>query len=174
MVEGIGGLDVVYMDLWRTAEEEQDSFIFTSVVDRIAAYHHEGTKIIALGLHVFDALAGCMMLKDVPIVYLPHPASRRPQDLQKLEDGLLQLKRDAVASDLTEALRGNMKSPPCDGWVPDADGPGGTCKYTCGHWPNEAGHRNNPEHDTFIHQYGRKIHEMWERKDVDGLMEMLG
>jgi len=74
------------MDLWQTEEEEA-----IGTVDSKGIYYlqkqaqDKSIRIIALGYKVYHTLQNC----NVPCEYLPHPASRRKIDLQKLEAGLL-------------------------------------------------------------------------------------
>lgn len=83
MVEEIE-VDASYLDLWNTEKEEQCGQIDEFLISIIKHHLSEGVKCIALGKWVHKRLA----LQQVSIPHLPHPASRRAIDRQRLKEGL--------------------------------------------------------------------------------------
>lgn len=73
------------MDLWNNEREEQDGQVSYVVANEIGGHIWTGWRVIALGRHVWN----CLQKHSVDVEYLPHPASRRKKDLQKLKRGLL-------------------------------------------------------------------------------------
>lgn len=76
-----------FVDLWGNEEEEAIGTVDPKGIYWLQQMVNEGHKIIALGYKVFHTLENC----NVPCRYLPHPASRRKVDLEKLEQGLQEL-----------------------------------------------------------------------------------
>jgi hypothetical protein len=91
MVSDVGLGDVIFFDLWESERQERVGYVFTETRRRLLEYQKEGRQLVALGLRVFNALAVCEELREV--IYFPHPASRRPEDLRRLKKGLERLKR---------------------------------------------------------------------------------
>jgi len=81
------GLDAVFLDLWQTGEEEQRGKIDYVTLAIINHHLSHNVECVALGKWVYKRLA----LQGVKISYLPHPASRRKLDQQKLREGLQKL-----------------------------------------------------------------------------------
>src|SRR5574337_1047335 len=73
-----------FLDLWDTDMEEKAGIISINKLATIedAKKTH---RVIALGKHVWKSIQKC----GIEVEYLPHPASRRKIDLQRLERGLI-------------------------------------------------------------------------------------
>jgi hypothetical protein len=78
------GLDAIYLDLWQTGEEEKSSRIDEFCLSIVRHHISQGVKCIALGRRVQTSL----LMHGIEVQYLPHPASRKLVDRQKLREGL--------------------------------------------------------------------------------------
>lgn len=81
-------IEAKLLDLWNTESEEKKGHIQPNKIIEVLGYKDKGFTIIALGKHVHNCIS--KQFKNIPIQYLPHPASRRIEDLHKLEIGLKQ------------------------------------------------------------------------------------
>lgn len=77
-------LHMEFMDLWNTDLEEQEGIILLNKLATIQEVQHTH-RVIALGKHVWKAIKK----SGLNVEYLPHPASRRKIDLERLESGLI-------------------------------------------------------------------------------------
>lgn len=85
-------LDAIYLDLWQTEEEEERGKML-GYIDNVAlsiVKHHlnQGTQCVALGRRVQT----CLLIHGIDVLYLPHPASRRLIDKERLRKGLEELR----------------------------------------------------------------------------------
>lgn len=87
MVEEIG-LDAGYLDLWESEQEERQGKIDNYTISVINHHRSHSAHCVALGRWVQKCLATC----GVTVPYLPHPASRRRVDREKLRKGLESLR----------------------------------------------------------------------------------
>lgn len=76
------------LDLWETGEQEKAGIISGDIIAKIYQAYFDGRPIYALGQYVYKCLKE-QISYAVQITYLPHPASRRPEDIEKLEAGLI-------------------------------------------------------------------------------------
>ena len=83
MVEEVG-LDASYLDLWTTEQDERKGEIDPFIISIIKHHQHNGVQCIALGRWVQE----CLVSHGLALRYLPHPASRRRVDREKLRTGL--------------------------------------------------------------------------------------
>lgn len=81
--------DAKLIDLWKTEEEELKGTIDQTIISQIDQWIKQGVLVWSLGRWVQSRLAASGIITG----YLPHPASRRPQDLLGLERGLRRLAR---------------------------------------------------------------------------------
>lgn len=81
-------IEATPLNLWKNADEEKLKLISKKIISKIQTYHKEGYSIVALGKYQEKAL----LMNYLDCLYLPHPASRRKIDLDKLKAGLLSLK----------------------------------------------------------------------------------
>lgn len=72
----------VIIDLWQTELEEAKGELSDF---QIKFLKNKNNKVIALGKWVYN----CMKKYQIECEYLPHPASRRGKDIEKLEVGLI-------------------------------------------------------------------------------------
>jgi hypothetical protein len=94
------GIDTKYMDLWETAAEERRGTVHVEVLTYLKNLaKDEDRVIVALGEKVQRALERA---KDTSfwfradVIPLPHPAARRKGDLQRLREGLQELKENCT------------------------------------------------------------------------------
>jgi hypothetical protein len=78
--------EVIYFDLWRTAEEEKKGVVSQDTFNQLTSWSLAGKKLVGLGGFIHDALAFCE--EPFEIRFLPHPAARDPASLAELEEGL--------------------------------------------------------------------------------------
>lgn len=78
-----------FMDLWKTDQEEKDGIIYINTLAEIRSAIISGCKVIALGKHVYNSIKKADLMLGQDVEYLPHPASRRKIDLERLENGLI-------------------------------------------------------------------------------------
>lgn len=81
--------DAKLFDLWRNEEEERKGEIDPLTLALLNRWTRDGALVEPLGRWVQSRLR----LNGIVTGYLPHPASRRPQDLMNLERGLKRLAR---------------------------------------------------------------------------------
>ena len=79
-------IEAEFLDLWNNENEEKKSEIRSNKIVEILEFKENGFEIIALGKHVHNCIS---RQSNIPIRYLPHPASRKTKDRRKLEAGLL-------------------------------------------------------------------------------------
>ena len=86
------GFDATYLDLWdNPSMEEKWPHVTEHKFWEIYRQAEDGREVIALGLKVKRAIEESLLWFPVPyypMVFLPHPASRRKGDLEKLRAGL--------------------------------------------------------------------------------------
>lgn len=78
-------LNPIIIDLWKNELQEKKGEIPISTYWTVEDYIRMGYRVIALGKWVFK----CLNNHFYEVEYLPHPASRRKIDLEKLERGLI-------------------------------------------------------------------------------------
>lgn len=81
------GLKVTLIDLWENKKEEDEQVISSKKMEEIFNHLIFCDRIIALGEYVYCTMIEQMMVPNLE--KLPHPASRRKIDLDRLEKGLI-------------------------------------------------------------------------------------
>ncbi len=76
-----------FFDLWENQDEQDLGIIDKKVLDKLKKFLKNGYKLIALGRFTEKAL----LENKIECLYLPHPASRRNEDKNKLEKSLKKL-----------------------------------------------------------------------------------
>ena len=72
------------MDLWDNQREEESGHVPYTKTNEIGGHIITGWRVIALGHWVHN----CLQRHSINVEYLPHPASRKQSDLERLENGL--------------------------------------------------------------------------------------
>lgn len=96
------GLNAQYFDIWKNPKQEYESLLDSDILRRLIRYQKAGWTIVALGSKVQAAMKQYTRWSEdrwdyentLSYVSLPHPAARRPEDIVKLREGLLEI-RDA-------------------------------------------------------------------------------
>lgn len=91
MVEEVG-LDAGYLDLWESEQEERKGKIDRYTLSVINHHQSNAVRCVALGRWIQK----CLTAHGITVPYLPHPASRRRVDREKLREGLEMLTFDVA------------------------------------------------------------------------------
>lgn len=75
------------LNLWENGEQESEGALLPAISKKLKNFQSDNYTIIALGQYQYKVLKS----ENFECLYLPHPASRRTVDRQRLREGLSNL-----------------------------------------------------------------------------------